>query len=567
MAERRAGELAAARALLDEVYAIVVALKDSNAIGRVLVERASVLQLTGAYEGALQDLYDALRIYEDRKDRDGAATVYNAIGALHHNAGNFREAASFYGRSLAIRQVAGKADEIAILNGNLGSVLEDLGRPDSALIHHRLNLAYRLKAGEPSWVAICYANLGTCLARLGRTDSALHYLERSIAILERGSEVMLQAQTRAMIGKVELDARNYARARSHCSRGLEQAERIGALMIQKMCHECLYGAYEAQGEDGRALASLQRMILIQDSLLSTDRAKGLVMVEMNYAFERQQLADSLKRSTEKQTAELAYQMRISRERSEKRVFIVGAVFTLFLAIGLWSRLRYMHRSRNMIESERARSEKLLLNILPRTIAEELKAKGRAEAREVEMVSILFTDFHEFSVLSGRMEAQELVAEIDTYFRAFDGITRSHGLEKIKTIGDAYMCAGGLPERREGSAVDTVRAALAMQRWVDERATERERVGKSYFTMRAGIHTGGVVAGIVGDSKIQYDVWGDTVNIAARMETSSHVGRVNISEATYELVKGHHGFVFEPRGMINVKGMGELAMWFVRERSG
>jgi len=562
--ELRAGDLEKAKAYLEEAYLNAIELADSVAISKVLVERAAVRQVVGDLQGALQDLYDALRIYDLIEDPDGAATVYNSIGALHHNAGNYKEAIELYGKSLAIRVRREQTNQIAILYGNLGSALEELGRPDSALIYHRLNLAYRKRMGGGEWVAICYANLGSCLARMGRTDSALYYLHNALATLGKGKNPMLKAQTLAMVGQVEVDARRLGQGRAHCEEGLRLAERLGYLSIQKMCQECLYRAFEAQGDAGRALTALQRMLVIQDSLLSRERAKGLMSVEMNYAFERQLLADSLQRLKVQQAADLKYQMRITQEWSQKRVFSVGVVFALLLAIGLWSRLDHMRRSRNQIDTERAKGERLLLNILPHSVAEELKASGHTVAKDVESVSILFTDFTDFAILSERMSAKELVALIDTYFRAFDRIARQFGLEKIKTIGDAYMCAGGLPESKPDSAVNTVRAALAMQRWVGERAAERSGSNQTYFNMRCGIHTGAVVAGVVGDSKFQYDVWGATVNTAARMESSGEVGRVNISHATYELVKEHQDLVFTPRGRISVKGMGELEMWFVEE---
>ncbi|MBP7449934.1 MAG: adenylate/guanylate cyclase domain-containing protein, partial [Flavobacteriales bacterium] len=168
----------------------------------------------------------------------------------------------------------------------------------------------------------------------------------------------------------------------------------------------------------------------------------------------------------------------------------------------------------------------------------------------------------FTPQSERMSAQELVATIDTCFKAFDAIVVHYGLEKIKTIGDAYMCAGGLPDPRSSSARDTVLAALDMQAYMAQHAIERSATGRPAFTMRAGIHTGPVVAGIVGDTKFQYDVWGDTVNIAARMESTGGTGRVNISESTYEEVKREEGLRFIARGMVQVKGKGEMEMYYV-----
>lgn len=204
----------------------------------------------------------------------------------------------------------------------------------------------------------------------------------------------------------------------------------------------------------------------------------------------------------------------------------------------------------------------MLNILPVEIAEELKANGRAEARDFELVTILFTDFKEFTKLSEKMSAHELVSEINYCFKAFDEIMSKYRIEKIKTIGDSYMAAGGLPATSADSVKNTVLAGLEIQAFIKKRKVEREEKGALAFEMRAGIHSGPVVAGIVGVKKFQYDVWGDTVNTASRMESAGAVDRVNISETTYELLKNESQFQYEYRGKIEVKGKGEITMYFV-----
>ena len=213
--------------------------------------------------------------------------------------------------------------------------------------------------------------------------------------------------------------------------------------------------------------------------------------------------------------------------------------------------------------EKKKSDDLLLNILPEEIAEELKLKGSADAREFEQVSILFTDFKEFTQISEILSAKELVAEINHCFRAFDFICEKYGVEKIKTICDSYMVAGGLPVTKEDSVKNTVLAAIEMTAFIINRKVERKAVSQIPFEMRTGIHTGNVVAGIVGVKKFQYDVWGDTVNTASRMESYGKVGQVNISQGTYELLKNDPDFVFESRGKIQAKGKGEIEMYFVR----
>ncbi len=217
---------------------------------------------------------------------------------------------------------------------------------------------------------------------------------------------------------------------------------------------------------------------------------------------------------------------------------------------------------NELAQEKEKSDKLLLNILPAGLAEELKAYGKAKAKRHENVTVFFSDFEGFTKIASQLSPEELVAEIDKCFREFDEIIDAYGLEKIKTIGDAYMCAG-IPKDKGNNAVSVVKAALDIQAYMNALAYERKENKEIFFEARIGIHTGSVVAGIVGSKKFAYDIWGDTVNIAARMEGNGEVGKVNISAATYELVKDSFDCTY--RGKINVKNKGMVDMYFVDGR--
>jgi class 3 adenylate cyclase len=216
-----------------------------------------------------------------------------------------------------------------------------------------------------------------------------------------------------------------------------------------------------------------------------------------------------------------------------------------------------------LSAEKDRSEELLLNILPAEVAEELKRTGAAEARHFDAATVMFTDFKGFTSLAEQVDPAELLRELNACFKAFDDIIGAHGVEKIKTIGDSYMCVGGLPDPKSATPADVVHAALEMQAFMIARNADPAARNGPAFEMRVGIHTGAVVAGIVGVKKFQYDIWGDTVNTASRMESSGETGQVNISGTTYALVKNEQAFTFIPRGKVQAKGKGELEMYFVR----
>ncbi|MDQ3100825.1 MAG: hypothetical protein M3R08_05520, partial [Bacteroidota bacterium] len=214
-----------------------------------------------------------------------------------------------------------------------------------------------------------------------------------------------------------------------------------------------------------------------------------------------------------------------------------------------------------IEGQKVEIEGLLLNILPKEISEELKVNGKATARRHDNVSVLFTDMKGFTKAAEKMTPEELVYELDECFIKFDEITARYGIEKIKTIGDSYMCACGVPSKDPHHAVKSVLAGLEVRDLMDRWRREREALGKIPWILRIGIHTGPVVAGVVGRRKFAYDIWGDTVNTASRMESSGVPGEVNISGTTYALIEKY--FECESRGQIEAKNKGNIDMYFVR----
>lgn len=244
---------------------------------------------------------------------------------------------------------------------------------------------------------------------------------------------------------------------------------------------------------------------------------------------------------------------------------VGLVLLLFvvamaLEIGQAIAIKQLMVKNALLAHEKQRSENLLLNILPEDVAEELKRDGRSAVRKFELVTVVFADIVNFTQLTESLTPDGLIRELDICFEAFDAIADRHNLEKIKAIGDAYLCAGGLPVANDTNPQDAVRAALEMQEFMSNLRLERSQKGGPIYNIRIGIHTGPLVAGIVGKKKFAYDIWGDTVNLAARMETAGEPGKVNISQATYDLVK--EDFKCEYRGRIAVKNKGEVEMYFV-----
>ena len=558
----RADRIKEAMVLLDSAAVGAERLKDDTLLARILVQRGALQQKVGFQDRALTDLLRALDLREQMEDEPGIAEALNSIGSVHHMQGDHEQALAYYTRSAARFEALGLQRELGKLKNNFGALYEDMGQPETALTYHRQSLAIWEELGEPGWMAVSFMHIGTCLGRTQRTDSALHYLQLSHRLVEAGDNAYMQCVALLELGDLFLDLDRPGDARRDCGRAFQKASAFGALNLEKRACNCLYRANEALGRVADALAYHKRFVALRDSVDGRETARQLMRIELGHRFAQQQLADSLANAAARMEAELRHLEQVARQREQRNLSLFAGLGVFVVAIGLWSRSRQLRRSRAAIQEEKDRSEELLLNILPAAVAEELKAKGEAEAKHLDQVTVLFTDFKGFTALSELVTPKELVRDLHECFSAFDAICARHGLEKIKTIGDAYMAAGGLPVPNATHALDVIRAALEMRDLIAESKSRKLAAGRPFFEVRIGIHTGPVVAGIVGVKKFQYDIWGDTVNTASRMESSGEVGQANISEATYALVKNEPGLMFTSRGKVQAKGKGEMEMYFV-----
>lgn len=317
------------------------------------------------------------------------------------------------------------------------------------------------------------------------------------------------------------------------------------------------------------MEQLETQAALIDSL-SEDQIKNLLMVTQQKSLldslAYTKMVDSLRlaqQSTIVEQQEMAIKEQLAQidlQESQRNLLILAIVLVFIIALFIFLRSSSIRRYNKIIKAERDISDELLLNILPASVADELKRDGSAEARQYDQVSVLFSDFKGFSKIASSLSPAELVEDLDECFKGFDEIIQKAGVEKIKTIGDAYMCAAGLPEEDEGHASKLVNVALEMQKFLDRWNIRRHALGKPKFEARIGIHTGPIVAGVVGSKKFAYDIWGDTVNVAARMESAGEANRVNVSSSTYLHIKDQ--FLCRHRGRIPAKNIGEIDMYFV-----
>ena len=287
----------------------------------------------------------------------------------------------------------------------------------------------------------------------------------------------------------------------------------------------------------------------------------------------EQMVDSMIKAQQGREIEaqkaMLLRVEVERQKSEaaRNALLMLSSFILVVAGLFYLRYRAKRRTANqlanknkIIEEEQKKSDELLLNILPPAIARELKTKKKVAAQQYDQATVMFVDFIGFTQISEMLSPEGLVAEIDYCFSNFDRIIGQYRIEKIKTVGDAYICACGLSDQN-ASPTDMIKSALQIQDFLLHQKAEQQSRGLPFFEARIGIHTGPVVAGVVGEKKFAYDIWGDTVNIAARMEETSAPGRVNISEETYW--KAKYDFEWEPRGKVAAKNKGLLEMYYVK----
>ncbi|MEY3052960.1 MAG: hypothetical protein RLY31_2745 [Bacteroidota bacterium] len=379
---------------------------------------------------------------------------------------------------------------------------------------------------------------------LSLRHEALSGMGELAGLLGRRREVMALERKLVQAGGARL------MARLDSLENREEVLRDSQVVLEQVIREkehAIRHMSQAQMQQQLLLAERERLL---DSLRYRQAMDSLGIAQRDLRLERQAAALALKDSQRKLLIALA----------GLGLLLTG---TLLYRYHASSRHNEALASKNqLIEAERQRAETLLHNILPAPVARELQETGTAAARRHDQVTVLFSDFAGFSAFSKGLPPETLVRDLDHAFRGFDRIVRLHRLEKIKTIGDAYMCAGGLDGPEPDHAVRMVRAALAFLDFLTDWNRDRTAAGLPLFVARIGIHTGPVVAGVVGSDKFAYDIWGETVNIAARMETASEPGRVNISAATQALVAAH--FRCTCRGLIPARNIGEVEAYFVEE---
>ena len=542
----------------------------------------------------------ALAAFEAAGDQNGVANMLNNLGAIHFSGGDDEPALNYYMQSLRVAEGVRDTLRIATALVNIGSVyLNKESTHHLAFEYYKRALPLSMKLGDQDAIGTSAVNLGEIFLKDDELDSALYYFEMALDAY-RNSTTGNVAYALKNIGRVYTQRKEYDKAIEYQTDAYDLAHSLGARLEMAQSLLALAVTYESQGNTAKAIASFYEAKEIAREIGASYELKDAYQgLAENYAgisdyrnaytyrtlfsnikdtlynaeMDKRLEAQTLSYEIEKKQGQIALleldqelkELELKRQKAIRNATGLTGVLLLLLIGGLFNRYRFVRRTNRIIAEEKERSEKLLLNILPYETAEELKAKGSATPKHYDKVSVLFTDFKGFTKIAEKLTPQELVEELNQCFIAFDRIIDKYKLEKIKTIGDAYMCAGGIPAVNDNNPVDIVMAALEIREFMDNLRKEREAQGKDYWELRIGIHTGPVVAGVVGKNKFAYDIWGDAVNTASRMESSGIPGQVNISGDTYTFIREH--FHCNHRGKIQAKNKGEIDMYIVERENG
>lgn len=527
------------------------ALGDKSGMANMLSLQGSINTNEGDEARGLELQFQALTLLNEVDDEYRKASVLVNIGnGYADKESSIDKAIEFYLQALPIFEELERPYEIGNVAANIGDAYYVKNELNKALLYYNESLEAYDGKDEMAYK----------LLAIGKVYAKREDFARAISTIEQANKIAVEngypldiAKSLIALGDTYKDSKNYQKAINQYLEAIpfiETDEDTEAEYKNEMrsAYDGLSFAYAQLGNYQKAFEYQERLTSVKDVLYESANQKKMDLINANFENDQQRVQISLQEAN------------LQQEKIQKNAFFGGFVLIFIIAFVIYRNYRNKVKTNKLLDKQNEEIEGLLLNILPEEVAHELQHEGYATPKDYESSTILFTDFKGFTKISSGLLPHELIAELNSYFNEFDDIIEKYNLEKIKTIGDAYMCAGGIPSANTTHPIDAVEAGLAMQKYIKGKNERRKADGLVPWELRVGIHTGHIVAGVVGRKKYAYDIWGDAVNIASRMESNGEACKVNISETTYQLVK--HKFNCTHRGQISVKGAGEKDMYFV-----
>lgn len=544
--------------------------------------------VSGDYAETINNWQESKLAFEAFGDKAGVANILSNMGAVYNNFGEDMKALDLYFEAQKVAGELGDSLRIVTTMINIGTIyVKKRATLDKAIGIYLAALPIAMALHDHDAIGTAAVNLGEAYYKKEDYPSALVYFKKSLDAFASSSSGNV-AYTLTSIGSVYARQGDFKEALENQQKALAISANLNAKPDMVSSLLGLADTYSLKGDIPMAIESFKQAQVIAKEISANfelrDAYAGLAeshasISDYRNAYKYQVLLSEVREvlylssndnlikqqqlgfDLDKKKGELELQkLAMQKQRIVKNAILAGLILIVIIAFIIFRNYLNKVKINRLLDKQKVQIENLLLNILPVEVARELQVHGVATPRDYQSVSVLFTDFKDFTRIAEGMTPNDLVAELNEYFKAFDDIVEKHNLEKIKTIGDAYMCAGGIPTENITHPLNVVRAGLEMQEYMHLKNAERINKQLVPWGLRVGVHTGPVVAGVVGRKKYAYDIWGNTVNIASRMESNGEIGKVNISAATFELVRSD--FKCEHRGKISAKNVGEIDMYFV-----
>jgi adenylate cyclase len=537
----------------EQSLALFEKVDDEEGISNILNNIAGIYMNKGVDDKALEYALRSLSIAEKIKKDVRILSALGTIGSVYHNKKDPR-ALDYMFRALAISQKEGKP----IVYFNIGEVYFDLSqsmsdRKDSAMAASYLAKSYTyydssiVADSQGPSTPYAFNGKGKFYLKQGNFTESIANHQKALSISEKLEDKINMFRAYHGMGNAYLKIKELDKAIANYRKAQQNAEAIEITDVAELYRD-MSTAYEMKGDLDNALEFQTLYAVKQKEIYDAEVEKQMGRMDLDY-------------ENQKKIAQVALLTKQKKIEQQAKYGFAGGLFSiLVISVILFRNYKDKVRTNKLLDKQKDQIEGLLLNILPAEVARELQHTGKATPTHYDDVSVLFSDFKGFTTIADKMSPSELVSQLNTCFMAFDNIVEKYGLEKIKTIGDAYMCAGGIPMPNKVHSLNIVKAAREIQEWIKSNNEQRALKGLEPWDIRIGIHSGPLVAGVVGKKKYAYDIWGSTVNIASRMESNGEPGRVNLSAAAYEKIKDKYHCTY--RGKIHAKNVGEIDMYFL-----
>ena len=535
--------------------AAFASINHPKGIGNLLSNIGAVYNSTGDYTKALEYFLSAMRMAEKHKDDFRKATVLQNIGALYSNNNEFDLSKEYYEQALTLCQDIEYKECISLVSLNLSEVYENKGDLDKATVWMSKAIKISKEENLPFYIENLVKSSHLKLKQNKYKEALAEVQVAYQSAKNKNSKSVLQ-MANTVLGKIYNQTNQTNLAIAALEEGILYGHGIGINNDLKTAYEQLIFARRKKGDYQQALVAQDSLLSINQQVFNLEKNQKLSNLQLEFDLEKRESEIALLNADN----EIKNQQ-LTQATLQRNFFSTVALLLVLLLGGLVYLYRYAQRKNKIISEEKNKSDHLLKNILPFDTAEELKRNGVVQPKKYKNTAVLFTDFVAFTKMASQNTPETVVSSVDYYFKEFDAIVSKNKLEKIKTIGDAYMCAGGLQSADISdniTAQNTIKAAAEILQFVEKTASNPPE-GIVPFQIRIGIDSGPVVAGVVGQSKFQFDIWGDTVNVASRMEANCEPNKINVSENIYQQLKEQLSFVY--RGTIDVKNKGLMKMYF------